>query len=336
MRARTLKPNALLLASLLLALALAAAAQRRSPVPAGGVVGEHTLIGDLKIDDGGVAGQKPVSFEVVLYNEGGNEVTRQTVSNGGRYRFLNLPNGSYDVAVVSEGVEVARARVRVESIYKNDFRQDLQLAWRERPGAGKARAVSAADFYKRTGRNQELFTRADEAIRKPDYERAAALLAELVAADSQDYQAWTELGTVQLFRGDAPAAEQSYLRALREKPAFPLALVNLGRLRAAQKNFDGAVEVLTKAVEAQPDSADANYLLGEAYLQLKQGSKAVPRLTEAIRLGKAEGHLRLAALYHAAGLRDRAAAEYEQFLAKQPAHPDRKKFEQYVKENRKK
>jgi hypothetical protein len=46
--------------------------------------------------------------------------------------------------------------------------------------------------------------------------------------------------------------------------------------------------------------------------------------------------LRLAALYNAAGLKDRAAAEYEQFLAKNPNHPDRKKFEEYIKENKKK
>jgi hypothetical protein len=40
-------------------------------------------------------------------------------------------------------------------------------------------------------------------------------------------------------------------------------------------------------------------------------------------------HARLAALY------DRAAAEYELFLAAKPDYPDRKKLEQYIKENKK-
>ena len=124
--------------------------------------------------------------------------------------------------------------------------------------------------------------------------------------------------------------------AAEVRPAYLLAFLNLGKLRLARKDYDGAVEALTKAVALTPPSAEANYLLGESYLQLKRGSRAVPYFTEAIRLGKSEGHLRLAALYNAAGLKDRAAAEYEQFLAKNPGHPDRKKLEEYIKENKKK
>ncbi len=61
-------------------------------------------------------------------------------------------------------------------------------------------------------------------------------------------------------------------------------------------------------------------------------------LNEAIRLdpvGKAEAHLRLAALYNAARMRDKAAAEYEQFLAKKPDYPEKKALEQYIRENKK-
>jgi tetratricopeptide (TPR) repeat protein len=75
-------------------------------------------------------------------------------------------------------------------------------------------------------------------------------------------------------------------------------LLNLGRLRLMGQKFDGAVPVLTKAVAVKADSADANYYLGEAYLQLKKGSKGVGYLYEALKLdpiGKAEAHLFLAA-----------------------------------------
>ena len=85
----------------------------------------------------------------------------------------------------------------------------------------------------------------------------------------------------------------------------------------------------------QPQNAEANFLLGETYLQAKKGSKAVGYLNEAERLGRADAHLRLAALYHAAGLKDRAVAEYEQFLAKEPAYTDKAKLEKYIKENKK-
>ena len=91
-----------------------------------------------------------------------------------------------------------------------------------------------------------------------------------------------------------------------------------------------------KAVDVDAASADANHLLGEAYLQNKKGSLAVGYLNKAIELApveKAELHLRLAALYNGAGLKDRAALEYKAFLSKVKDHPDRAKFEQYVKEN---
>jgi Tfp pilus assembly protein PilF len=61
-------------------------------------------------------------------------------------------------------------------------------------------------------------------------------------------------------------------------------------------------------------------------------------LNEAIRLdpiGKASAHLRLAALYNAAGMKDKAALEYEQFLMKRPDFSEREKLRQYVKNNKK-
>jgi TolA-binding protein len=88
-------------------------------------------------------------------------------------------------------------------------------------------------------------------------------------------------------------------------------------------------------VKLSATSPDANFLLGEAYLQIKKGSKAVPYLTEAAKLGKADAHLRLATLYNAVGLKDKAALEYEEFLKKRPDYKDRKALEQYISENKK-
>jgi tetratricopeptide (TPR) repeat protein len=105
-----------------------------------------------------------------------------------------------------------------------------------------------------------------------------------------------------------------------------------------QKQYEPAIDALEKAVNARPTSADANHFLGESYLQIKKGSKAVGYLYEAIRLdpqGKADVHLRIAALYHGAGLKQKAALEYEQFLAKRPDYPDKKRLQQYIADNKK-
>lgn len=298
--------------------------------------GVHTLFGDVQVDETKAQGVKPLLYEIVLYNIGGTIVARQFVGAGGRYRFMNLANGQYELAVLLENVEIARTRVEIMGVFKNDFRQDLSLEWRSSAHApAKPGTVSAADFYKRTNDNEKLFTSAKQATDQKRYDEAVALFQQLLAADPRDFQAWSELGTVFLLKENYDESEKAYLRSIAEKPAFFLAQMNLGRLRSLRKNFEGAIEPLTEAVSIQPQSAEANYHLGEAYLQIKKGSKSVPYLTEAARLGRAEAHLRLATLYNAAGMKDKAANEYEQFLKKRPDHEDRKKLEKYIADNKK-
>jgi tetratricopeptide (TPR) repeat protein len=323
--------RAALAALFLFALAHASRAQETGgPAPESG----HILYGDLRVDESKAEGVVPLAFDVLLYGQNGSLIGRQAVPAGGRFRFMNLGNGWYDLAVEVEGAEVARMRVQVMAGFKTDFKQDISLQWRARP-AGRASSV-AADAYKRSSPNQKLFDRAAEAMNASKYADAAALLQQLVAADAKDYEAWTELGTARVSQQDFDGAENAYQSAADARPTYAPALLNLGRLRVKMKKFDAAVEALAKAVALPAPSADANFLLGESYLQLRKGSKAVPYLEEAARLGRADAHLRLATLYNAVGLKDRAADQYEQYLARKPDSPDRKKLEEYIKENKKK
>ena len=299
--------------------------------------GPHTLYGDIKIEtEPGKESQKPLSLEIQLYIINGTLIDRTTVTSNGRYRFMDLANGEYDVVVVSENVEVARIRVRVQAVYKNDFRQDIVLEAKSKEApANKAVTVSAADVYERTSANKSLFGKAQKAVDEKKYDEAVNLFTQLVTADEKDFQAWTELGTAQLMKNNMDEAEKDYRRAIQERPTFMLALLNLGRVLSVQKRYDAAIEPLTEAVKLTPTSPEANYMLGEAYLQIKKGSKAVPYLTDAAKLGKAEAHLRLATLYNAAGMKDKAALEYEEFLKKKPDYKDRKTLEQYITDNKK-
>jgi len=298
--------------------------------------GPHTLYGDIKVEaEKSEESAKPLSLEVQLYIINGTLIGRQTVTANGRYRFMDLSNGEYDVVVVSENTEVARIRVRVQAVYKNDFRQDIILEAHTNRLPNKAATVSASEVYERSGPNKSLFEKSQKAVDEKKYDEALDFLSRLVAADAKDFQAWTELGTVQLLRNNLDEAEKAYRHAIEERPTFTLALLDLGRLLSMEKKFEPAIEPLTAAINSTPTSADANFLLGEAYLQLKKGSKAVAYLNEAAKLGKPEAHLRLGALYNAAGLKDKAAEEYEQFLKKRPDYKDRKVLEQYISDNKK-
>ena len=301
--------------------------------------GGHILYGDLKVDESNATGVNRLSYDLLLYSLSGQVVARQSVSSNGRYRFNNLPSGVYDLAVELENSEVARIRVELVSPLPIDQRQDISLELRAPSGASaKPASISVEDYYKRTPANQKLFDNAQAATDKKKYIEAVALFNELLANDPKDFQAWTELGTVYLIEQKPTEAEKAYANAIEIRPKFFLGLMNLARLRSMQKNFEGAIEPLTAAVAIQPTSAEANYYLGEAYLQVKKGSKAVGYLYQALKLdpvGKADAHLRLAILYNAVGLKDKAAIEYEEFLKKKPDYPDSKRLRDYITANKK-
>jgi tetratricopeptide (TPR) repeat protein len=297
-----------------------------------------TLWGEVNVKDAAADIKKPLSLTIVLYNLGGIVVGRQTIPSGGRYRFNNMRAGEYNIAVEVETNEIARVPIMLGGMAGSDFRHDLEFEWKAgATSKSKVSTVSAADMYNRPEANVALFRRAQAAVDSKKYDEAVTLLRQVVERDEQDFQAWTELGTAYLFKQNYEESEDAYLRAIKERPAFFLAHLNLGRLRFVRKNFDAAIESLTEAVKLQPTSADANYYLGQSYLQVKKGSKAVGYLYEALRLdpiGRAEIHLSLGALYNAAGLKEKAAAEYQAFLQKKPDYPDRKKLEQYIAANK--
>jgi tetratricopeptide (TPR) repeat protein len=301
--------------------------------------GNNTIYGDITVHEGETKGLKPLALDILLYTETGDLVSRQTVQSNSRYRFINLTDGRYRIVVEVESSEVARFPVDFSSPFKREIRQDIELQWRE-PSANTGRsAISAADKYDRPAKNSAAFQNATEAIEKKHYDQALFLLGQIVETDPNDFQAWERLGTVYFIQKKFAEAERSYVEALKKHPGYAVTLISLGRVRIVLKNFDGAVEVLTQAVQLEPGSAQSNYFLGEAYLQLKKGSKAVTYLYEALKLdpvGMAEAHLRLAALYHGAGMKDKAAHEYEEFLKKRPDYPDRKKLEEYIAENARK
>ena len=203
--------NALVL--LLIALWCAATLQAQA--------GGHKLYGDLKVDEGKGGETRPLSYDVILYTRSGNVVARLSVPSRGRYQFLNLADGEYDIVVEVENKEIARLRVSIYSPFKTDFRHDIELEWHDDFVKGsKAATVSADDFYKRSKANQKLFSRAQKYEDEKNYDRALSSLHQILENDPRDFQAWTELGTLYLLQPAYEDAEKSYLKALQVRPGF--------------------------------------------------------------------------------------------------------------------
>ncbi len=298
----------------------------------------YAIWGEVKITGDTTDSSAPTGATIVLSRVGTGEVGRQNVSSGGRYRFTNLNDGDYDIAVEAEGREMTRVRLNIlrgalAPFY--GFRQDFEFAWKSRATNSPASVIAAADAYLRSPQNEGLFQKAQDTIARKKYEQAVDFLKQLLDSDKADFQAWTLIGTVYRVQEKPADAEQAFLTAIETKPTFALAFLNLARLRMTQRKFEETIDPLTRLIELQPQSAEANLMLGEAYLQVKKGSKAIGYLNEAARLGKPEAHLRLGWLYNAAGMKDKAAIEYTEFLKKMPDYPDRKKLEEYISASKK-
>lgn len=296
------------------------------------------IFGDVRIvsDNNAVV---PKDVLLILRRVPDGEVGRQSVSSRGRYRFSSLKEGEYEILIEADGKEIGRlSQIRIGGMtlsnspygYQNDL--DLRLRAPSQPGGG---VVSAADVYERPESTRAIFVKAEDAVSKKKFDQAATLLKQVVETDNADFQAWTALGTVYFAQEKFKDAEEAYQHAIAVKPGSPRAQFNLGRLLSSQKKYEEAIEPLTKAIELQPTSGDANMLIGEAYLQVKKGSKAIPYLNEAAKNGRPDAHLRLGWLYNAAGMKDKAAIEYEEYLKKNPEYPERNKLKEYITANKK-
>ena len=298
------------------------------PIP----IGQSVIWGKIELRGLKPDQKAPIIVVRLMFN--GAQIGRAETNDKGFYYFLGSPRDGSELQVSVGGTEVGRVVLTA----MGGERYDMTVDWNENFGRDQQTGVvSVRDAYTgRSAANSKLFDSASTAAKGKKTDEAIKIYEQIVAADPQDFVAWTELGSLHFQKDKHSDAEKSYGQALQLKADFMPALMNLGKLHMSRNKYPEAIVVLEKAVVADPASADAFHYLGESYLNNKQGSKAVGVLNEAIRLApveKAEIHLRLAALYNAAGLKDRAVAEYKMFLEKVPNHAEKSKMEKYIKDN---
>jgi tetratricopeptide (TPR) repeat protein len=294
------------------------------------IYGQVTLSGLQKTD------KKPIIAVTLL--AGGTQIERTVTNDNGYWFFLRAPAPGLTLIFEVNNVEVGRDVLNPGP--DRTLRRDISVDWKrfnESQKDSPPGVVSARDMY--PGRSPDASAALDSATaatKAGKKDEAIKILRSVVDKDPKDFPAWTELGTAYFSSDKFAEAEVAYNKALELKPDFMVAIMNLGKVQMSQKKYDAAVVTLTKGIQTDPNSADAFHYLGESYLQIKQGNRAVIAMNEAIRLApneKADLHLRLAALYNAAGAKPQAVNEYKLFLQKKPDYKDKDKLEKYIKDN---
>jgi Tfp pilus assembly protein PilF len=257
---------------------------------------------------------------------------RQLIGQSGNYCFRRL--GASGVVVVEvDGVEVGRKNFSDlgELRQREDFEVMLPRSQQAAPGVVSTRFTRAQN-----DKTTDLYRQAAAAEGANDLKGAVDRVNEIVAIDPADFIAWAKLGSLYMQQNMLADAETAFKKALAVRADYTPALLNYGTLLAVQNRIPAAIELFKRAVVSDPSSARAYRLLGEAYLQNRQGTMGLAALDEALRIdpiGMAECHLLKARLYDLAGAKNLATHEYKTFLAKVPDHPDKGKLEKYIKDN---
>ncbi len=268
-----------------------------------------------------------------VYSDSLQPATRQVIGRTGNYCFQKRGTGGTLVIEV-DGVEAARKSVF--DVTNTRQREDFDIF---PPGteAGAQPGVVNAKFARPPNeKTADLYRKTAEAERENDTKRAIGFVRAIVAADPEDFIAWSKLGTLYIDQQDLAEAETAFRRSFALRSDYTPAILNLGIVSALKGDVAAAIDFFERAVVADSSYARAYRLLGEAYLQARRGNDGLAALDEALRLdpvGMAECHLLKARLYDLAGARKLAAAEYKVFLLKVPNHSDKKKLEKYIKDN---
>jgi len=296
-----------------------------------------SITGTLNVTGVSSTGKTP-KFSVAVY-AGGVFVARRQLKNGGSFTFYCVPRENVTLVGEVDSTEASSVSLGFLSDPPAINRQDVNITWSDtRDPKQQTGIVSAWSVYERNKSNQKLFDKVLDDLQAGKTDSAVKNVKELLENDPKDWGAWTVLGNIRFNNKQFEDAEIAFDRAIELKSDHVPALIGNGRACLNLKKSDKAIEVLKAAYAIEPDSADVNHFLGEAYFQIRKGSLGVPLMKRAIEIdpnGKAELHLRIAALYNAAGVKDLAANEYKLFLQKRPDHPDRKRMEKYISENQK-
>lgn len=270
----------------------------------------------------------------IILLEGQQRAERWTIDKSGNYCFKRRTTGGGILTVEVDGVEAARRTLT--SFGATQQREDFEIYSTQSQKMPPPGVISAKFSHPPNPKTVELYKKTVEAESGGNIKKAIEHLKEIVSTDPADFIAWAKLGLLHFGQKSLAEAEAAFRKSLELKVEYTPAWINVGMIRIAQKQFEAAIEIFKHAASLDPASARAFQLLGEAYLQARQGTLGAEALNEAIRLdpiGMAQCHLQLAHLYELAGANHLATREYKLFLSKVPDHPDKKKFEKYIKNN---
>jgi tetratricopeptide (TPR) repeat protein len=309
-----------------------------------GTGGNHTVQGRLV----GPSGRRSdLRFKVRL--ESSTYGTLYVFSDpNGNFRFISLRPGSYTVVVEGgEEFESVREQVSIEpstiqtrrGTIGMPFTRPITLQIYLRPKRDRSNTsqpgvlnASLAGVPKPAA---ELYTRALEAARKKETERAVDLLRSALEAYPQFRLALSELGAQYLRLKRPEKAAEALSAALKLAPEDYPTILNYGIALFEKKELAGAEAQFRKAAQKNDAAPAPHFYLGLILLGRREMEGAERELRAAAAGGGvALAHYYLGGIYWGRQQYGRAADELETYLRLAPDTPDAERVRKTIKELR--
>lgn len=115
-----------------------------------------------------------------------------------------------------------------------------------------------------------------------NFHAALGYFEEAVRREPNEPDTWFRLGLCQEKTGQTAKAMENYLKAISLRPAFGVALNNLGAIYNGQRKYDEALGVLRRAVQADDKLVEAHNGMAFSFYHLKKYPEAAAAAERAL------------------------------------------------------
>lgn len=210
-----------------------------------------------------------------------NRVSSTAVQQDGRFRFRNLPPGSYTIKVVNLRGEVIKESFA--QIQPSLGQIALRLPSTElaaRPGEPVSVSRLLRPIPKKARKEFDSSIRAAE---EGQLQASTAHLEKAIHIFPEYFEAHNNLGARYLKSGELDKALNEFEMSIALSPAFVMAHVNLSVALLNKRLYPEAETAARRAVQLEPQSAPAHYVLGQAlFAQRKNAPEAVENLRKSV------------------------------------------------------
>src|ERR1051326_3078201 len=275
-----------------------------------------SLSGQVLTPDG--QGVRDARVEVHAVMTGSTVTAGYSLPNGS-FSFNNVPQGQYEVLVVS-GLQEAHERVSLD-------RMDQQVTLRiaepvNRPGTGAT--ISIAEM-RVSDKARKEYDKAKEAFEKQKLDEARVHCAKSLAAAPAYSRALTLNALLDLSDNKLEDAAGKAEQAIKSDYGYGMGYVVLGAIYNALQRYDEAARTLDRGIPLVPNSWQAHFEMAKALLGKGDFQRALSSADHAVQIAPANyAPVHLVRAHVLLGLKSYQAAmvELERFIGADPNGSD--------------